>query len=1142
MSEKYSGSSEDVDSDETVENQPEVEETQAKETENNEQKFRRESSDLSVLGDKKTAHGGRIRKRINRFLRPFPIFKKDEAVQWEEYSVVLNNSDANRQKKFPNNSIRTSKYTILTFFPKACIYEQFRKVSNVYFTIVMCVQFIPGLSPLIPITSILPLMFVLLVSIITEFVEDNKRHKEDTKNNSLRFQVLEANGVLKEKESKDLQVGDIIRVEDGQVFPADLLLMTSSADDKTCYLQTANLDGETNLKLRRSIPMTETLNETELLAIQGTITCEPPNIHIYHFNGRLELSENSPISSTSVVSTSSSTGSRRLGLDHENFLQRGAQLRNTHYIYAMIVYAGVHTKLFLNMKPAPSKFSTLNHTLNRCVFWIFVIQQCLCLFMAIISGIWDNEEGSGHWYLGDNEYSTGVYIVRNFGTWFILLNVFIPISLWVTLDVTKICQASFMEWDERMTTIDEETGEKIGMIAKTSFLNEDLGRIQHVFSDKTGTLTRNQMKFERCAVRGVDFTRVDELSEAFKDDPERQLFKHIFLQVLSLCHAVVPEKNPNTNEFLYRTPSPDENALMDAAVINHYILIGRTTNTLTITQNGQEVTYELLAVLDFTSDRKRMSVLIRDADGSVHLLCKGADNVIFDRLAEGDDEVKAHTKDLLIEYSKQGLRTLVCAHRRISNNAYKKWNRKFQKAITSVVNREEKLDRVYERLETELELVGCTAIEDRLQDEVPETIDYLLKAGIQVWVLTGDKQETAINIGYSCKLLSPEQQLVIINNISNKEAAISAIDNAIQQYKGSPKESLALVVDGNSLHHCLKRAVRGKLMELSVMCFSVLCCRTSPLQKALVVQAVKQTTPTIALGIGDGANDVSMIQTANIGVGIFGKEGTQAARSSDYAIRQFKDLRILLAIHGRYSYLRLSTLIQYSFYKNCAFTLGLVWFGFFSIATGQTLYDAWIITLFNVIFTSVPPFFHGLMEKDIDEETILKFPEAYRSIQRGSWFSKETVIKWVLSSLWHSIVCFFGSVLAYSGLVLPDGDILGLWSMGLMASTTAVITVILKMALETKYWTGLIHFGIWGSIIVYFIVLVAISSFPSISWVSSMYWVFYKNASSPVFWFGIIVLPSLSLLPDFIYKYVQSQYTPQNYQILQEYGRFHHND
>jgi len=376
--------------------------------------FRRESSELSIFGKPKSARVVKIRKRINRFLRPFARFKKDDAVVWENYAIALNNSEQNQEQKFPSNSIRTSKYTVWNFFPKAVIYEQFRKVANIYFTIVMIVQLIPGLSPLIPITSILPLLFVLCVSVITEFVEDHKRHTEDAKNNGLKFQVLNSDGTLIEKQSKDLQVGQIIRINDGQVFPADLLLLTSSAEDHTCYLQTANLDGETNLKLRRSIPLSEGLSEQDLLRLQGTITCEPPNIHIYHFNGRLELSETSSMAAVQShgPSTSSSAGtrdrSRVLGLDHESFLQRGAQLRNTNFIYGVVVYAGVHTKLFLNMKKAPSKFSALNKTLNRCVFWIFVIQQSLCVLMAIGSGIWEDQRGTDNWYIGKNEYSTGI--------------------------------------------------------------------------------------------------------------------------------------------------------------------------------------------------------------------------------------------------------------------------------------------------------------------------------------------------------------------------------------------------------------------------------------------------------------------------------------------------------------------------------------------------------------------------------------------------------------------------------------------------------------------------------------------------------------------------------------------------------------
>lgn len=1038
------------------------------------------------------------------------------------YSFLVNDTAGNLEKGFPTNFIRTTKYTLITFLPKN-LFEQFRRVSNFYFLTVVVIQMIPSITPFPPETSILPLVFVLVITALKEAMEDYARYKADKKNNTEPFKVIR-DGKLEVVPSQDIKVGEIVYVSNGQHFPADFILLSSSSDDGICYVETANLDGETNLKVRKALEATLVFQDVEELAqFRATVQCETPNERLYRFNGRL-----------AVEGKEKNTFS----LNHTMFLQRGAQLRNTKYCYGVCVYAGVDTKLFLNQQPPPSKFSTVERTLNRFILLVFVAQLMICLACAIGSGLFDAGTGTPSYYLGTNIYTIPVYSLRNFFTYFVLFNTMIPISLWVTLEIVRVGQAKFMEWDELMGA--DETAEEQSVKAKTSNLNEDLGRIQHIFSDKTGTLTENMMNFCKCSVRMGVFdeknkpgglmatleypTTPDETVTAISD----------FLKILALCHTVVSEVNPETGEITYQSQSPDETALVETARNNGYVFVRRKADEIIIRERGVDVSYALLAVLEFSSVRRRMSVVVRTPEGKIQLLSKGADLVMFDRMFDGDKGAKDETYRNLKEFSREGYRTLVLAQREVSIEEFSEWKMAFYQANNSLDNREEKVENICELIETELFLVGCSAIEDKLQDEVPETIHYLLEAGIQLWVLTGDKQETAINIGYSSRLLNPAMELIIVN-AENSEICgeiLRSYLTRIEEAQPGHETEVGMVIDGHSLGFALHDHT-DEFLRLGRLCRSVICCRVTPLQKALVVRVVKQGEQKVSLAIGDGANDVSMIQEAHVGVGIFGKEGTQAARASDYSIHQFKYLKRLLCVHGRYSYIRVSGIIQYSFYKNMCFTLSILWFSFYNGFSGQTLFDAWIIALYNIIFTSLPPFLFGLFEKDLNDSVISQHAEVYRRMQSGTLFTKRTFCIWLACGIWHSLVVFFGTELIFANDALfYNGRTTGLWIMGTLASTLAILIVNLRMVLEIKTFNVIVIGVIILSIVAYVLFLVIYNT--ALALTVDMYYVFFILLGSPSFYLSMLALSAIALLPDFVGKYYARQYYPEDWQILRE--------
>ena len=544
-------------------------------------------------------------------------------------------------------------------------------------------------------------------------------------------------------------------------------------------------------------------------------------------------------------------------------------------------------------------------------------------------------------------------------------------------------------------------------VPKTWNISDDLGQIEYIFSDKTGTLTQNVMEFQKCSIHGVTYgeaiteaqrgaarregrtdlpgpeqqsIRIAELREdmlqllnrGFKNryvqpdkltlvspklaeditDRSGEQRKHIisFFRALAICHTVLADK-PDRGQrpyFLeYKAESPDESALVAVARDVGFPFISRSRERIDIEVMSQPESHVLLKVLEFNSTRKRMSVIIRNPQGQIVLYCKGADSVIYERLAEDHDSVlKDQTSKDMEAFANSGLRTLCVAYRLISDEEYLEWSQVYDAASSSINERDDEIEKANTLIEHSLHVLGATALEDKLQEGVPEAIEKLHAAGIRLWILTGDKVQTAIEIGvsqpvcalaftqggsaFSCNLLKSDMEIMILSadSIDGARVQIEAGLNKIASILGPPSwdpnkrgfspnatASFAVVIDGDTLRHALDPSLKPLFLNLGTQCETVVCCRVSPAQKALTVKLVKEGRDAMTLSIGDGANDVAMIQEANVGVGLFGLEGSQAAMSADYAFGQFRFLTKLLIVHGRWSYHRIADMHSNFFYK-----------------------------------------------------------------------------------------------------------------------------------------------------------------------------------------------------------------------------------
>ncbi|KAI1751543.1 phospholipid-translocating P-type ATPase [Xylaria castorea] len=1157
--------------------------------------------------------------------------------------------DERSGKHYASNSIRSNRYTLLSFFPKQLIF-QFGRLANFYFLVIGLLQQVPGWSPTGRFTTIGPLIAFIALTMAKEGWDDYRRYLLDREDNQALVSVFERGGTLgnestadpqkpfgrttgdgnqlqedtntiaielKPREGhekrwtrikwRDLRVGDIIRLTRNERVPADIVLLHATGVNSVAYIDTMALDGETNLKSKQPSTLLADRCDTisKLGKCSGKLVCEDPNANLYQFEGHITVDgETSPLTVNEVVF-------------------RGSTIRNTSETIGVVINTGEECKIRMNANQyVHAKSPKISRFTNRIVFVLVFI---LLAITAGISGgyvLWQRQYEKKNPFLSLAPVSGGAIVI---GT-VILLNGLIPLSLYIVIEFVKAFQAYLMNDIEMY---DAETDTPISI--NTNTILEDLGQVSYVFSDKTGTLTENNMQFRKLTVGGTSWlhamnmstenlekglhrnsekatptdlkatvtssdddntiTKIhsDPSSEAvsasrlgsrtesmlgyIRQSPNSAFSKQArqFLLCIALCHTCLPETSENGN-ITFQAASPDEVALVQAAQDLGYLLIDRPAQSIKLRvpdQSGELVieTYEILKVIEFSSNRKRMSIIVRMPDRRISVICKGADNVIMSRLrlsklaakTAGEVNRKARerhsmeaeramqrrsmatprtshgrrssffrtnsarsSKDLrrlsrasreeydeartlhieptdlsdddsderrdgvvdesvaadetrvfekcfehIDQYATEGLRTLLYGYRYISDREYEAWHTSFQDATTSLVDRQERIEEAAESIEKEFELAGASAIEDKLQVGVPETIDKLRRANIKVWMLTGDKRETAINIARSANLAKSFSEIYILDATADDPQA--TMRNTFADLEQNLVSHSVLVIDGYTLGLVENSQVlRNIFFELAVRVDSVICCRSSPNQKANLVKGIRETNPScVTLAIGDGANDIAMIQASHVGIGISGREGLQAARVADYGIAQFRFLQRLLLVHGHWLYLRTSKYILCTFWKEWVLYIVQAQYQHFNGYSGTTLYQPWSLTTYNAIFTTLPIFFLGLCEQDLSPETLLAVPELYAFGQQDEGINLKKCIAWLLTGTIDAITVFLvvwaefkynltGS--SNNGQFHDQSHDNSLFPMGSMALTIIIVLInvkILIFELHNKTWLPL---------------------------------------------------------------------------------------
>nr|BAJ86425.1 predicted protein [Hordeum vulgare subsp. vulgare] len=1160
-------------------------------------------------GDTDDGHGRRGRRRRRKVLlsklytfaacarRPSAVDDEGSRIGGPGFSRVVHANDAAAAADaaaaggYRSNYVSTTKYNAVTFVPKS-LFEQFRRVANIYFLVVACLSYTP-IAPFRGATAVGPLVLVLLVTMIKEAIEDWRRKQQDIEVNNRKTKVFQ-DGAFRHTKWTKLRVGDVVKVEKDEFFPADLVLLSSSYDDAICYVETMNLDGETNLKLKQSLEVTSRLQDDDSFAGFGAvIRCEDPNANLYSFVGNIEIEEQQ----------------QQYPLSPQQLLLRDSKLRNTEYVYGVVVFTGHDTKVMQNATSAPSKRSKIEKKMDEAIYVLMSMLVLISVIGSVVFGLatkHDLVDGRmKRWYLRPDEpdklydpNNPAVSAALHFFTAMILYGYFIPISLYVSIELVKLLQALFINSDIHMYHEESDTPAH----ARTSNLNEELGQVYTILTDKTGTLTCNSMEFIKCSIAGTAYGRgiteveramakrngspmiadIEDGVEAFHQSEGRAAVKgfnfrdervmdgnwvhqehsgaiEMFFRLLAICHTCIPEVDEVTGKISYEAESPDEAAFVVAAHELGFTFYQRTQAGVYLheldSSSGEQVDrfYKVLHVLEFSSARKRMSVIVQDEEGKTFIFSKGADSIMYERLSNSESAYGEATQKHINDYADAGLRTLVLAYRPLEEVEYAKFERKFTAAKNSVsADRDELIDEAADLVERDLILLGATAVEDKLQKGVPDCIDKLAKAGIKIWVLTGDKMETAINIGYACSLLRQGMKQITITldtpdiialekggdkgaiNKASKVSVVQQINEGKKLINASGNESFALIIDGKSLTYALKDDTKATFLDLAIACGSVICCRSSPKQKALVTRLVKTGTGKVTLAIGDGANDVGMIQEADIGVGISGAEGMQAVMASDVSIAQFRFLERLLLVHGHWCYSRISSMVCYFLYKNITFGVTLFLYESLTTFSGQTLYNDWSMSLYNVLFTSLPVIAMGVFDQDVSARFCLKYPMLYQEGPQNLLFRWSRLLGWMLHGVGSAVIIFFLTIASLKHQAFrKDGEVIDLSILGATAYTCVVWAVNMQMAITVNYFTLVQHICIWSGIFLWYLFLIIYGAItPSFS--TTFFMVFSEAlGGAPAYWVVTLLVAVAALIPYFTLAVVKTWFFPDYHNKIQ---------
>ena len=688
------------------------------------------------------------------------------------------------------NIIRNQRYTPTAIIP-VVLFNQFKFFSNLFFLLIAISQAFPPLRVGFLFTYVAPLAVVLCITIIKEAVDDFKRYQRDKEANNQKFKKVTQNGFI-ELTSAEIAVGDIIQLEKDERVPADMILLYTSDKSHSIFLRTDQLDGETDWKLRKPVGITQEIGDAHrLITGEAFLIADPPSKQIYYFKGLFNWL------------------GKKEALTLEQTMWANTILASSLAV-GVVVYTGRETRAQKNSSEPQTKFGAIDMEINAISKALFIFMFICAVIIVALSGF------------------PGTLTVNliNIFRFLLLLSSIIPISLRVNLDFAKIIYSFKISNDENIT----------GTIARNSTIPEELGRIQYLFTDKTGTLTQNEMIFKQICFESGVFTEesLDELGSILEDeckksngplkDVEENYMNALNIDVkrrfrrnrnnvirdavtaLSLCHNVTPVVE--NGETVFQASSPDEVVLVRFAESLRMRLDERSATRMQIANaDDKPEDYAILANFPFSSETKRMGILVKHLEsGRLIFYLKGAEVVMENKVGENS---RAYLRETCENLASTGLRTLVISQKFVSPEEYERWSRKYEIAKTEMEDREAKVQNTIEELEEGMEFLCVTGVEDKLQVEVTDTIESLRTGGVQIWMLTGDKVETATCIAISTGLKAKNQKLFFMKELKTA----TEVEHKLREF--DDLTDTLLVIDGNTMHIALEPQMEKFFFEVA---------------------------------------------------------------------------------------------------------------------------------------------------------------------------------------------------------------------------------------------------------------------------------------------------------------------------------------
>ncbi|KAL4927493.1 aminophospholipid-translocating P4-type ATPase NEO1 [Aspergillus undulatus] len=1130
--------------------------------------------------------GGRTPQRRSRlgWLKPSALFgsgsvaggTNTETVVKPPRDVLVGQA---QRTKYPPNVVSNAKYTPWSFLPRT-LYNEFSFFFNIYFLLVALSQIIPVLRIGYMSTYIAPLAFVVSISLGKEALDDIGRRRRDAEANAEEFSVvaLDKSGGSRAfpvaedahsqgedapvviKRSRDLKVGDVLKVRKNQRLPADVVILKSISNDATVvresqeaaanngssssapeqepetsasadqanestsdtFIRTDQLDGETDWKLRLPSVLSQTLSLTDFTRLK--ITASGPDKRVNEFVGNIELLPPPGYYDPHVDKTedrseeddeTAHNSSAPLTID--NTAWANTVLASNTITYAAIIYTGSQTRAALSTSPSRSKVGLLEYEINNLTKILCVLTLTLSIILVALEGFQPTN---------DKEWYVAIMI------YLILFSTIIPMSLRVNLDMAKSVYGRFIERDKDIPNT----------VVRTSTIPEDLGRIEYLLSDKTGTLTQNEMELKKIHVGTVSYANdaMEEVASYVRQSfagnslttasaafgaqaglgaaprTRREIGSRVrdIVLALALCHNVTPttDEEDGVKVTSYQASSPDEIAIvryteevgLKVAYRDRQLIVLESADTGHVV-----VRVRILDIFPFTSDSKRMGIIVQfETDKSIlesvteeeeiWFYQKGADTVMTSIVAANDwlDEETANM-------AREGLRTLVVGRKRLSSLQYQEFAGKYKQASLALQGRDIGMQKVVsEYLERELELLGVTGVEDRLQRDVKPSLELLRNAGVKIWMLTGDKVETARCVAISAKLVARGQYIHTVAKVKDKSAAQEALDFLRN------KTDCCLLIDGESLALMLTQ-FRSAFISVAVLLPAVIACRCSPTQKAEVADLIRQHTKKRVCCIGDGGNDVSMIQAADVGIGIVGKEGRQASLAADFSITQFHHITKLLVWHGRNSYKRSAKLAQFIMHRGLIISACQTMYSIASHFDPKGLFINWLMVGYATVYTNAPVFCM-VLDRDVDEQLANLYPELYKELKTGRSLSYRSFFTWVAVSVYQ------GAVIQGLSQILLD-TITGKRLISL-SFTALVLNELLMVAIAITTWHPVMIFCLLGTALVYAASVPFLGEYFDLKYVITLDWVW-----------RVVAVTAVAIIPVWAAKLIKQSWSPPSY-------------